>query len=331
MASRFIRAYPPAPPLLPGILTGDSDAVAAAEDDQVESEAIWLPFLNGELLTRSASEGGGIALMRGSAAHLRCVSVGGDTCLKGRGDAPGEELSLPLTRPQPLYLGTLDGVPVLTCEVGSEAAHGPVIPPSVRSVGLRSLYGQVSDEEYGLAGYAAQLLHWERISGFCSVCGNRTEGMEGVWARRCVACGHSAYPPVSPAVLILVHDGAEHILLAHKPGWGKRFSILAGFVEPGESLEECVAREALEEAGVEVTDLAYFGSQPWPYPHQVMIGFTARCPAPDTPLRLDETELDDARWFRAEDLPELPPPLSLSRRMIDAWTYGRGQVTGDRG
>lgn len=326
MPSRFVRAYPPAPPLLPGVVTGDT--LAAAEDDQVESEAIWLPFLNGELLTRTVNENGSISLLRDTAARLRCLPVDDEFCLRGRGDGPGEELSLPLARPQPLCLGTLDGIPVLACEVRGEAAHEPVIPASIRSVGLRALYGQVSDEEYGLAGYAAQLLYWERTSGFCSVCGNRTEGMDGVWARRCVACGHSAYPPVSPAVLILVHDGAERILLAHKPGWGKRFSILAGFVEPGESLEECVAREALEEAGVEVTDLAYFGSQPWPYPHQVMIGFTARCPAPDTALRLDETELDDARWFRAEELPELPAPLSLSRRMIDAWAKERGQVTG---
>ena len=126
---------------------------------------------------------------------------------------------------------------------------------------------------------------------------------------------------------VLVHDGADRALLAHKPGWGKRYSILAGFVEPGESLEQCVVRETEEEIGVAVTDLVYVGSQPWPFPSQLMIGFTARCAASadgdDACLRLDEQELDHAAWFSANALPELPPPFSLSRQIIDAWTAGR--------
>ncbi len=135
--------------------------------------------------------------------------------------------------------------------------------------------------------------------------------------RRCAQCGHERFPQVSPAVLILVHDGADRILLAHKPGWGDRYSILAGFVLPGESLEECVQREVEEEVGVRVTDLQYVGSQPWPFPHQLMIGFTARHRSGD--IRIDTLELDHAAWFDANALPALPPPLSLSRQMIDAW------------
>lgn len=149
------------------------------------------------------------------------------------------------------------------------------------------------------------------------------EPMQKEWARRCSQCGHTRFPQVSPAVLILVHDGADRILLAHKPGWGPRYSILAGFVLPGESLEECVQREVDEEAGVQVTDLEYAGSQPWPFPHQLMIGFNAHYAGGD--IRIDAEELDHAAWFDARELPPLPPPLSLSRQMIDAWHRTRTQ------
>ena len=118
-------------------------------------------------------------------------------------------------------------------------------------------------------------------------------------------------------MLILVYDDAGRILLGHKPGWGARYSILAGFTEPGESLEDCVRREVREEADVSVTDLAYAGSQPWPYPHQLMIGFTARYAGGE--VRADAEELDDARWFTRETLPELPSAVSLSRQMIEVW------------
>jgi NTP pyrophosphohydrolases containing a Zn-finger, probably nucleic-acid-binding len=261
-------------------------------------EAIHLPIRSGDLLMRE--EGGDLALLRAESAA-----------------APDGAL----------YLGTLGGVPCLAYPASPD--NDGVLTP----VGLRSLYGRVSDDEYALAGYAGQMLHWRTISRFCPRCGQATEDAgENTWARRCPACGYSHYPPVSPAVLILVHDGAGRILLCHKPGWGDRYSILAGFVEPGESLEGCVAREAEEEVGLPVTEIAYRGSQPWPFPHQVMIGFTARCPDPSLPFALDEAELDDARWFTVDDLPELPGPLSLSRQLIDAWVAeqreGRGRPDG---
>jgi NAD+ diphosphatase len=145
--------------------------------------------------------------------------------------------------------------------------------------------------------------------------------MEREWARLCPNCGHQRYPQVSPAVLALVHDGGDRILLAHKPGWGDRYSILAGFTLPGESLEECVYREVEEEVGIEVTDLVYQGSQPWPFPQQLMIGFIARYTRGE--IRLDEEELDHAAWFDVHELPSLPPPLSLSRQIIDAWRQSR--------
>lgn len=264
--AELIRAYPPAQPA-PGL-------------------AFWLPFLKGELLTRS--EGGSPRLHR------------------------GDRESVALDLKDPLYLGTLGGVPCLAAEADIEGN----IPDGWAATSLRALFGQVSEAEYALAGYASQMLYWRRTNGFCPVCGHRTEPREGDWGRLCPHCGHVAYPHISPATLILIYDGPR-LLLAQKPGWGTRYSILAGFVEPNESLEDCVRRETREEAGLEITDLAYAGSQPWPYPHQLMIGFTARYAGGE--IVIDETELERAAWFDVGSLPDLPPPVSLSRQMIDAW------------
>ncbi len=217
----------------------------------------------------------------------------------------------------PLVLGSRNGVIYLACEVPADTE----LPVDYRAVDLRTLYGLVSEPEWEIAGYAAQILHWQRTSRFCPLCGQPTEPMQQEWMRRCGHCGHERYPQVSPAVLILVHDGADQILLAHKPGWGTRYSILAGFVLPNESLEECVRREVEEEAGVHVTDLHYVGSQPWPFPHQLMCGFNARYQSGE--IRIDAQELDHAAWFDVSALPPLPPPLSLSRQMIDAWHQSR--------
>jgi NAD+ diphosphatase len=219
---------------------------------------------------------------------------------------------------EPLFLGTLDGTPCLAAAPRADAAP----PDGWQAVGLRALYGRTDESVYGLAGYAAQLLEWRRTSRFCPVCGGVTGPVAGDWGRRCTACSYTRYPPVSPAILALVHDG-DRILLTHKPGWGPMFSLIAGFVEPGESLEECVVREVREEVGVDVADVRYDGSQPWPFPHQVMIGFTARYAGGD--IRPDALELDDARWFDIHDLPALPAPLSLSRQLIDRWVKGRLQ------
>lgn len=210
-------------------------------------------------------------------------------------------------------LGRYAGVTYMATMMSAETP----LPEHLTTLDLRGLYGRVSDVEWHIAGYASQIFHWEKTSAYCPVCGHATEPMAQEWMRKCAQCGHIRYPQVSPAVLVLVHDGADRVLLAHKPGWGDRYSILAGFVLPEESLEECVAREVEEEVGVQITDIVYEGSQPWPFPHQLMVGFTARYTGGD--IRLDEEELDDARWFSANALPSLPPPLSLSRQIIDRW------------
>lgn len=248
------------------------------------------------------------------------VAFDGDGVLTEEVDGATRLPRVPVPPDGALFLGTLDGLPVVADDISE-----PAVPTSddfspSRPLPLRSLYGILDEDEYALAGYAKQLLHWRRISRFCPVCAASTEARAGDWGRVCPICSHVGYPPVSPAVLILVTDGPDRILLGHKEGWGTRFSILAGFVEPGESLEECVARETKEEVGLDVDTIEYAGSQPWPYPHQVMIGFTARLVGGE--MRLQPEELDDARWFTRATLPELPGPLSLSRRMIDAWIDG---------
>jgi NAD+ diphosphatase len=225
-------------------------------------------------------------------------------------------------REQALYIGDLDGVPVVTYTLPADLP----LPDGYHAVGLRALFGRLGEDEYGIAGYAVQLLHYREHYKFCSRCGTPTRPIANTWGQECPACGHGVYPPVSPAVLALVHDGGDRVLLAQKPGWGTRYSILAGFVEPGESLEGCAVREVKEEAGVNVVDPVYVGSQPWPFPHQVMVGFTLRHAAGE--IKIDETELAHAAWFRYDALPDLPPPLSLSRQIIGAWVLSRQQANG---
>ena len=270
----FLRAYPPAVPA-PG-------------------PALWLPFYNGEMLTRTGADSA-VSLYRGTAGDL---------------DALGLNV--------PLYLGTLNGLPCLTAEADLDGDF----PDGWTATNLRGLFEKLSDAEYSLAGYASQILFWRRTSIFCPVCGHRTEAKEGDWGRKCPECGHVGYPPVSPATLVLVEDGPR-LLLAQKPGWGSRWSILAGFVEPGESLEECVRREVEEEVGVKVGRVSYAGSQTWPFPHQVMVGFIAEYDGGK--LAPDGTELERAAWFTRASLPDLPPLPSLSRQMIDAWAEKSAQ------
>ncbi len=236
-------------------------------------------------------------------------SEGNAICLPGE---PAEDKAS-FALGEPLFLGRLDGVLYKTAHLAEETD----LPPGYMGIGMRKLYGSIAEQEWLIAGYAWQILHWRRTSQFCPVCGGATEPMQKEWVRHCSHCGHSRYPQVSPAVLMLVHDGADRVLLAHKPGWGPMYSIFAGFVLPGESLEECVHREVAEEAGVRIEDLVYQGSQPWPFPHQLMIGFTARYIGGD--IQIDEEELDRVEWFHAGAMPPLPPPLSLSRQILDGW------------
>ncbi|MDP2956937.1 MAG: NAD(+) diphosphatase [Longimicrobiales bacterium] len=189
-------------------------------------------------------------------------------------------------------------------------------PPGYGLLGLRALFERVPAELFRAAGTALQKVEWLRTHGFCSRCGHATRRHDTYEAMECPACGHLHFARLSPAVIVLVERGRE-MLLARSPGFPEgMYSTVAGFVEPGESLEEAIHREILEEVGVEVGDLRYFGSQPWPFPHSLMIGFVARWAAGE--IRVDGNEIVDAQWFTADRLPpRLPSGLSIARRLVD--------------
>jgi NAD+ diphosphatase len=187
---------------------------------------------------------------------------------------------------------------------------------------LFRLYGSVDDQTYSIAAYAYQIAYWQATGGFCPRCGHAATLNDADWGRTCPACGHIGYPRVSPCAIVLVHDDADRLLLVRQASWQPGvYSLVAGFVEPAESLEDCLVREVREEIGVSVDQIHYVGSQPWSFPHQLMVGFTARYASGD--LRLDLAELEDARWFGVDALPLLPPPQSIARRIIERYVAAR--------
>jgi NAD+ diphosphatase len=247
--------------------------------------------------------------------ELLTAGAAGETALPPR---LGELRGTALAQAGGHLLGRLDGTPVLALRLPAEAQA----PPGWELTGLRGLWDVLPDEHFVLAGRAFQILEWERTHHFCGVCGTATEHMRSEHGMRCPACGHTAYPRLTPAVIVRVEKGDE-LLLAQGVRFppGGFYSVLAGFVEPGESLEDTVHRELREEVGIEVTDLRYFGSQSWPFPHSLMIGFI--CHWAGGELRPDPTELHDAGWFRWDALPKLPGRLSIARRLIDDFVTER--------
>lgn len=215
-----------------------------------------------------------------------------------------------------LEVGALDGAACTAIAVAPDAEA----PRGFGWVDLRPLFVRVDGPTWAMAGRALQLLEWDRTSAFCGACGARTERVAAELARRCPVCKLSAYPRLAPAVIVLVERGDE-ALLAQPARFPAFYSTLAGFVEPGETLEETIAREILEEVGVRVRDPRYFGSQPWPFPHSLMIGFHATW-AEGEP-KPDPQELGDARWFRFDALPTIPPKISIARALIDDWAARR--------
>lgn len=272
--------------------------------DTGTERAYWFIFQQDRLLVRAVDEGR-VAVL--SAADLA---------------------SLGLTPGRPQYLGYLQNgtEPPIHCYAADcEAAPSA----ELTAEGLRQIYGRLDDPLFGVAGRAVQIVDWERNHQFCGRCGAPTEAVPGERAKKCPACGLSSYPRLSPATITAVTrqtEAGKRILLARNhrfpPG---RYSVLAGFVEPGESLEECVEREIWEEVGIRVQNVRYFGSQPWPFPNSLMIGFTAEYAGGE--FHLEEAEIDDAQWFAADALPQLPPPMSIARRLIDAFVDEEG--TGD--
>jgi NAD+ diphosphatase len=210
------------------------------------------------------------------------------------------------------YLGRLDDLDCYAVQL-DEVLEAP---PETAFEGLRALYGRLPDAYFSIAGRAVQILLWDQTHRFCGRCGQPTVNAPAERAKLCPRCGLLSFPRLSPAVIMLVQRGDEFLLARNKAFAGGFFSVLAGFVEPGESLEETVAREVMEEVGLEVHDIRYFGSQPWPFPHSLMIGFTAHYASGE--IRLQEDEIAEAAWFsRRGELPQLPGKLSIARRLID--------------
>lgn len=186
---------------------------------------------------------------------------------------------------------------------------------SMSPVSLRALFGTVDEDYFSLAGRALQILHHTREHRYCSRCATPMEDRRGELARFCPACGFISFPRISPAVIMSVVNG-DHILLGRGAHFTKgMYSTLAGFVEPGETLEEAVCREVKEETAISIDQVSYTASQAWPFPHSVMIGFTARYRAGE--IRIDTEELEDAGWFHYKDLPQLPSRITIARLLID--------------
>ncbi len=217
-----------------------------------------------------------------------------------------------------LYLGRFEGRGTWAVELPADL----VLPAGMGLLGLRPLFGRVNNRFFSIAGRAAQIVAWDRDHQFCGRCGTATEPVAAERARRCPACGVTSFPRLSPAVIVLI-ERDDRVLLARGRGMPPdRYGIVAGFVEPGESLEETVHREVWEEVGLEIEDVRYFASQAWPFPHAVMIGFTARHARGEIELR--DGELSAAAWFSLDSLPTVPSKISIARLLLDAWAMRRG-------
>jgi NAD+ diphosphatase len=222
------------------------------------------------------------------------------------------------------FLGLLDGQPVWAAGVDSKEAAFE----GLRFESLYTMFSQVPDELWALAGKAVQIAEWHRTHQFCGRCGERTELAKGERARKCPACGLLNFPRLSPAVITAVEKDGQILLAQGALFRGPMYSVLAGFVEPGETLEECVAREIKEEVGIDVTGIHYVASQPWPFPNSLMLGFEAKWAGGE--IVPDPTEIVDAKWFSPGDLPPIPGRLSIARRLIDRWLEKQGALQPQR-
>lgn len=221
------------------------------------------------------------------------------------------ELTLPTLRKH--YLGRLGGRHCFTVEV----PRGASPPTGMRFEGLRNIFGQMNETLYSVAGRALQIVDWDRTHQFCGRCGSETRTHLTERAKECPRCGLLHYPRLAPAIIVLIQRGREVLLARARRFETPMYSTIAGFVEPGETLEEAVMREVKEESGITVNAIEYFGSQPWPFPHSLMIGFTANYASGETTL--SDGENVDLRWFTADNLPQLPGKLSIARKLIDCF------------
>jgi NAD+ diphosphatase len=257
-------------------------------------DSLCFAFLGNRLLVRRAA---------GSAAAPRLEEL--------------QELGLRPVRRQ--YLGLAGGRCCFAWEL--EPGSAPPRGLGLQLAELRSLWGLLAEAEFWLAGRAFQVMDWDRTHLYCGRCAAPMQAKDDERAKHCPACGLLSYPRVAPAIIVAVVRG-DSLLLARAGRFPTdMYSVIAGFVDPGESLEDCVHREVREEVGLAVRDLAYFASQPWPFPHSLMVAFTAR--HAEGEIRIDGREIVDAGWYRAGSLPRIPERLSVARRLIDWFVESR--------
>ena len=211
------------------------------------------------------------------------------------------------------YLGYRGKVPYYAGEIGRDAP----LPEGTEYSGIRDLFGLIPDEELAIAAFAARIIQYDRTTRFCGRCGAETRQLRTERAKQCGTCGFVTYPRLSPAIIVLVQRG-DRVLLTRSPRFPPgMFGLVAGFVEPGENLEHALVREVQEETGIFVKNIRYFGSEPWPFPDSLMVGFTADFAGGE--LVVDKSEIESAFWFDREHLPRIPEKLSISRALIDWW------------
>lgn len=214
------------------------------------------------------------------------------------------------------YLGRLAEKACFAANI-SKANLPELLPTSYSFIKIRQLFGILDSESYRFALRAAHIVTWRNNNQYCGRCASEMDNVAQELAMKCTACGYVVYPRISPAIIVAIIKGSE-ILLARSnrfpPG---RYSVIAGFLEPGETLEDCVRREVKEEVGIEVDTITYFGNQPWPFPDSQMIGFTARYAGGE--ITIDNNEIVAADWFTVDKFPDIPPKDSIARRLIDSF------------
>lgn len=250
-------------------------------------------------------------VFKGDSLLVSALSGGLPLPFSARGGRPASDFV-----PSARFIGTLDSIPCYAAEA-PDAFH----PPEGMSFrGLRSLFNDFGEDFFRIAGTARQLVTWDRIHRFCGACGALNEHGATERVKTCPRCGLMQFPRISPAVIVAVVRG-DQILLAR----GARFrdpsvfSVLAGFAEVGETLEECVSREISEEVGITVSNITYFASQPWPFPHSLMVGFTAEWESGE--IAADGEEILEAGWFSVKNMPKIPEKPSVARRLIDWFIF----------
>lgn len=230
-----------------------------------------------------------------------------------------------------VFLGIVDGCPCFALDLAPGDRRLPELERRGRFQELRSIGPLLADQDASMLSYARGMCHWHRRHLFCGACGQRTASIQGGHVRQCTneECGVHHFPRTDPAIIVLVHSG-DRCLLGRKPEWPPgRYSTIAGFLEPGEAVEQAVLREVREETGITLDEVSYHSSQPWPFPGSIMLGFHAGVPEAGE-IELVDGELEDARWFSRGEVEQalnrtgplrLPPGISIARRLIEDWYH----------